>query len=669
MRLPHWSDIKLARKLEGLGLAFAVALAVLTGLLYVQMREHIVEAQLERSGLAYHRELRGLLVELQRHRGSVAGALSGKPEFVDRVKGYSAAAAKAIARIDALDAAGPIGPLKAWADVRVHWLAVEKGWPAMTPPASFAAHTRAIGELIDLMGELANASGLVLDSELLSYYLIDVAVQAVPSVTEHLGQARATGTGMIASGKPTREQRTLLAELAGLARAGQRRIDGGIAQAAKAGGADVATVAALYGSAKALTGQFLGTLDQDVLRSDQITIAPTRYFDEATIAIDAQFKLYDEAIGRIDGLLAARVARLQAQMITVIGAVVAVTLLLFVVAIVMARDFIRRIGRATRAAERIAQGDLRSAGGATTLAAGEDEAGRLLAAIGEMAAGLNRIVVGIRNSAEAIRSESHAIAEGHGNLAQRSAEQSALVGETAGSMERLTATTMQNAEHARSGDTLASSASAVAGRGGAMVDEIVRRMTTIHASSKKIVDIIAVIDGIAFQTNILALNAAVEAARAGEQGRGFAVVAAEVRNLAQRSAAAAREIKALIGESVREVEAGAALVERSGGTMVEVVDSVGQVTRIMSEIATASDGQSDGIGKLYDSISRIDDTTRENGKLVEAGAAATHALEEEADRLADAVAAFRVADADATASGEPPATPALPPRQRQPVAA
>jgi methyl-accepting chemotaxis protein len=239
------------------------------------------------------------------------------------------------------------------------------------------------------------------------------------------------------------------------------------------------------------------------------------------------------------------------------------------------------------------------------------------------------------------------VASGNADLSQRTEEQASSLEETASSMEELTSTVKQNAENAKQANQLAASASEVAVKGGAVVSEVVGTMSSINESSKKIVDIISVIDGIAFQTNILALNAAVEAARAGEQGRGFAVVASEVRNLAQRSAAAAKEIKGLIGDSVDKVGAGTKLVDEAGKTMQEIVSSVKRVTDIMSEITAASQEQSSGIEQVNQAITQMDEVTQQNAALVEEAAAAAEAMQEQAQNLAHAVSVFRLDDAAA----------------------
>src|SRR5476649_1103967 len=301
----------------------------------------------------------------------------------------------------------------------------------------------------------------------------------------------------------------------------------------------------------------------------------------------------------------------------------------------------------------VADGDLTTRFDATMA---HDEIGDLMTALKGMNDALRRIVCEVQNGTHTIATASCQIATGNQDLSQRTEEQASSLQQTASSMEQLTSTVRQNADNARQANVLAQAASDVAEQGGSIVGRVVDTMGHIDASAKKIVDIIGVIDGIAFQTNILALNAAVEAARAGEQGRGFAVVATEVRNLAQRSAAAAREIKGLISDSVEKVETGSAQVALAGATMAEVVGSVRRVTDIMGEISRAGEEQRAGIAQVHDAVAQMDQVTQQNAALVEQAAGAAAALQEQAAELAQVVHIFNL-DAPSSAAAAPRMAP------------
>jgi methyl-accepting chemotaxis protein len=327
-----------------------------------------------------------------------------------------------------------------------------------------------------------------------------------------------------------------------------------------------------------------------------------------------------------------------------------VTLTLGVVSFFVVRTIWHQLGGepeyAREIASAVAAGDL-----SMNIAVDTGDSTSLLAALNEMQDRLKNMVTDIKISAETIKVASSEIASGNSDLSSRTESQASSLEETASSMEGLTDTVKQNADNARQASKLVETASSVAIKGGEVVGQVVATMTDINQSSKKIVDIISVIDGIAFQTNILALNAAVEAARAGEQGRGFAVVASEVRNLAQRSAAAAKEIKTLIGDSVDKVHAGSQLVDQAGQTMDEIVASVKRVSDIMNEISSASQEQSAGIQEISMAIGQMDEMTQQNSALVEQAAAAAESLEEQADHLTHALEVFKLSG---TVSAIPP---------------
>ncbi|WP_298013549.1 methyl-accepting chemotaxis protein [uncultured Aquabacterium sp.] len=305
------------------------------------------------------------------------------------------------------------------------------------------------------------------------------------------------------------------------------------------------------------------------------------------------------------------------------------------------RTLRQRVRAAQAVAERVRDGDLAS----EIRDEARDELSPLVNALAEMQAALARVVSGVRSSAESVATASREIALGNQNLSVRTESQASALEETAATMDQLGATVHHNAQQAQQATQLAEEAASVAVQGGTVVGNVVQTMQGISSSSRQIADIISVIDGIAFQTNILALNAAVEAARAGEQGRGFAVVASEVRNLAQRSAEAAREIKSLIQGSVEQVEQGATLVQEAGETMDGIVRAITRVNEIVREISTASREQSAGIGQIGQAIDQMDQSTQQNAALVEESAAATQSMNHRADELVQAVAAFRLRNA------------------------
>ncbi|WDZ97789.1 methyl-accepting chemotaxis protein [Herbaspirillum sp. WKF16] len=372
--------------------------------------------------------------------------------------------------------------------------------------------------------------------------------------------------------------------------------------------------------------------------------------DAAKKVVDEQLlphsQVYLAAIEKLAGMQSEQIKALTAEvdglfraarnMMLVLGTVA--ILAGVVLALAITRSITRPLREAVVVAGRVANGQLDSR---IEVKSG-DETGQLMGALRDMNDNLVRIVGQVRQGTDTISTASAEIAHGNLDLSNRTEQQASSLEETASAMEELTSTVKQNADNARQANQLAVSASDVAVQGGAVVSQVVDTMGSINESSRKIVDIIGVIDGIAFQTNILALNAAVEAARAGEQGRGFAVVASEVRSLAQRSASAAKEIKQLIDDSVAKVDAGSKLVEQAGATMDEVVASVRRVTDIVGEISSASQEQSDGIEQVNQAITLMDEATQQNAALVEQAAAAARAMQDQATTLTQTVSVFRL---------------------------
>jgi methyl-accepting chemotaxis protein len=365
--------------------------------------------------------------------------------------------------------------------------------------------------------------------------------------------------------------------------------------------------------------------------SEKFVPASAKYQDLLRQLLDMQRKAIDEEAAKVEAA-AGTSLRLQ------IGLTILMALLVAALGLMLKNSIVAPLAEAIVVARRVAKGDLT----ADVQVTSRDEAGQLLEALRDMNNALRGLVTNVMQGTDSIASASQEIAQGNLELSSRTEQQASALEETASSMEELTSTVKQTEDNARQANQMAGTASEVAATGGAVVRQVVDTMASIDASSKKIVDIIGVIDGIAFQTNILALNAAVEAARAGEEGRGFAVVAGEVRSLAQRSAAAAKEIKALIDDSVGNVGKGSALVAQAGETMEQIVSSVQRVTDIMGEISAATREQSLGIEQVNQAIGQMDQVTQQNASLVEEAAAASETMRQQSAQLADAVSVFKL---------------------------
>lgn len=397
--------------------------------------------------------------------------------------------------------------------------------------------------------------------------------------------------------------------------------------------------------------QFLSERDRYVVLNKQLFEASrSGDKDKAKELLGAEsLKLYNTSSATLQKLIkynsdaakaetqAAAAAYKRAITLLVTGAVIAV-LIAVMAGLWLVRSIRAPLQQAVQAADRVANGDLSG----VIHVERQDETGQLLNALERMQGSLVQTVRTVRQNAEGVASASSQIASGNADLSSRTEEQASALEETAASMEQLGSTVRQNADNARAANQMAVNASQVAAQGGAVVAEVVETMKGINNSSHQIADIISVIDSIAFQTNILALNAAVEAARAGEQGRGFAVVAGEVRTLAQRSAEAAKEIKALITTSVERVEQGTQLVDKAGATMTDIVSAIRRVTDLMAEISAASQEQSQGVAQVGEAVTQMDQTTQQNAALVEESAAAAGALRKQAQDLVQAVAVFQL---------------------------
>jgi methyl-accepting chemotaxis protein len=374
------------------------------------------------------------------------------------------------------------------------------------------------------------------------------------------------------------------------------------------------------------------------VQADKLTFPSGDYVVATTRVIDQQFVLMEAGFKQIDLGLAQGMASARHGLIAMLGVLAALGALAVWVMWAISRATTESLQQALALSQAVAAGDLTGRVRATST----DETGRLLNTLAGMNETLAHLVGTVRGHADHVATAGVQIAQGNLDLSGRTEQRAAALQETAASMDELSATVKQNADNAQEANQLALGASQVAVKGGEVVGQVVDTMRSINASSQKIADIIGVIDGIAFQTNILALNAAVEAARAGEQGRGFAVVASEVRSLAQRSAEAAKEIKSLIGASVERVAQGTQLVDQAGATMGEIVSSTQRVAQIVAEICSASGEQSSGVQQIGQAVSQLDHATQQNAALVEESAAAAESLKQQSAALVEAMAVFRL---------------------------
>ncbi|MCP5244446.1 MAG: HAMP domain-containing protein [Burkholderiales bacterium] len=480
--------------------------------------------------------------------------------------------------------------------------------------------------------------GLSLDPVAGTYFLINATMVNAPKITESMGRMRAAGTTVLASGELTTAQRaTLMGQYSNINEFYQE-LTRNLEKATSTDAHIKAAIEAKAAEVKQQIDNVLAITNTQLLNAERLTLAADKYFDDYTNAIDNIYAFNAIAIQTLVEAFQFRVVDMQHSIYLLIGLMVLALGFGIFLAILMVRSITKPMNEAIAIANAVAAGDLTTRIDAKS----NNETGKLLQALKQMNSNLIDLVGKVRLGTDSITSATEDIAAGNLNLSQRTERQSASLEQTASAMEELTSTVKQNADNAKQANQLAAGASDVAIKGGQVVGQVVQTMNEINESSKKIVDIISVIDSIAFQTNILALNAAVEAARAGEQGRGFAVVATEVRTLAQRSASAAKEIKELISNSVNKVDVGTRLVDEAGATMDEIVNAVRRVTDIMGEITAASQEQSQGIEQVNQAISMMDTATQQNAALVEEAAASAELMQDQSQELVDAVTVFKL---------------------------
>ncbi len=634
-------NLPIGRKFLILGLLMLALCLPPVALLVRDTLAGMASARTERDGVAPVGALLQLLRETQVHRGATAGWLGGNEAMKERRSTQAGVVDKALAGLvdrSALYDGGVLATNRA--KVQQDWQVLRDDVAArrIDGPTSFARHTALINLQLRLLEDIADRAGLMLDGDPGTYYVISAVVEILPRVSELLGQSRALGALYLARQAATPAERVRLDAL--LTQLDQRAGDlerdfHNVAQV------DPALAATLDGPRRQATEALAAAtrlVRTQVISAETLQAAPADYFNTMTTHIDTLFKLTDASFALVASQLEARVQRQQWQLAAGLGGLLLLGGLAVGLMGVIARSTVRTVASAQTAAEALARGDLSH----TVEVLADDEIGRMARTLGDAMTSLAGLVREIKATGESVGTASAQIAAGNSDLSSRTEQTSANLQNTASAMEQLHATVRHNADSARQAAALADQSSAVASNGGALVGQVVETMHAISQRSDKIADIIGVIDGIAFQTNILALNAAVEAARAGEQGRGFAVVASEVRALAQRSAAAAREIKGLIQSSVETVQTGTTLVSQAQATMQDIVRQVQQVSSLVSEIGTATAEQTEGIAQVNATVGQLDQATQQNAALVEESAAAADSLRQQAGTLVAAVGRFRL---------------------------
>jgi methyl-accepting chemotaxis protein len=635
-------QMKLAHKFLILGLISLIMVAIPTGLYFQGAWTQIRVAQREILGTGPLTALNKVIQYSQTHRGMSAGMLSGNEALAAR---RPALRDKLSAAVNALDgefqSAQVSAPLQArWATLKQSWIGLEQAVAnkSLSAADSTRQHTQLITGELQLGEELLDEFGLSLDPNPGTYALIRATLAEMPWLAENLGIMRAMGSSFLTQASAPPEGKATLQATRKRALELQTSMFRQIDIAVRSQAQIQARLAAPAQARRAAVDTSLGLAEREIISASALKLPAMAYFDDFTQTIDGLFEFNSLATQvLVDGLDEGLQRIYHTQIIAVVLLLAGLTAGLGL-SLVFIRSITEPVNQALHVANAVAQGDLRI----QPQVHGSNELGQLMRALAEMRDQLAQVVQQVLQGSESVATASAEIAQGDSDLSRRTESQASALEQTSASMEELGSAVQQNAAHASKANQLAQSASAVALRGGQAVAQVVDTMRGINDASRHIADIIGVIDGIAFQTNILALNAAVEAARAGEQGRGFAVVASEVRSLAGRSAEAAKEIKSLISASVQQVEQGSRLVDQAGSTMSEVVSAIDQVTGIVGEISNASSEQASGVAQVVEAVAQMDQATQQNAALVEEIAAAADSLRGQAQNLVHTVSVFRL---------------------------
>ena len=649
MTIPKFSDIKVTYRLMMLGI-IALGLCAVPTYIYVRTAyKEISTSALERKGLMSTTEIVKVMQPLQNHRGLAAAVLSGDQALVARRGAMEKEVTESFGKVRAALPASATSVITVLDAAETEWKSLSTALKDRSYPVedSYNRHSKLIAQLLRLLETNIDYFGLSLDPEADTYHMVIAAYVDLPKLIEAMGRLRATGTAILGIKQATTEERVTIATMLERTREELAHSEAKIAKAVEANGAPMVALQAAMKKAQTDTQKLIAVADLEFMRIEVLRYEPAAFLNLATTAIDAQFAVIHAARDEIARELNERVSTMWWNMIWLSSMVGVLLLLGAVMMFWIARSIIGPLNEAVADADGIAAGHL----DLVIKNIGLDEVGKLRRSMRHMQRNLAHIVFSIRESSESVATAAEQIATSTRDMSARTEEQASSLEQTAASMEEMNSTVQQNDASSQQANELASGAAQAAERGGAVVSKVAKTMQEINTSSKKIAEIIGVIDGIAFQTNILALNAAVEAARAGEQGRGFAVVATEVRALAQRSGQASKEIRTLIGESVKKIQAGTREALEAGEAMDEIRGAARKVEATMRQIRTSSQDQRQGISQVSGAVEQMNQGTQQSAAMVEEIAATADMLRGQAHDLIQAVSAFKLSGLDGQEEG------------------